>query len=214
MPELVTDGDRRLIVAGRFRLAFRWTGDRWDHGIEDLARDRSTHRVLAWSLEGDPGRDDPARVVSPAYQQLQFQEDGSTLQALLVGQSGPHHFSAVFAVDEIPDPDVPGRPHAVRPHRVTIRVDVADRCRGPVEALGATYTVDARSDDLIDANPTVAAWDFGPDRLTFAAVEPAQVSLAEAGRRATQIQALAGRSEGASTRRFLYSWQWEPDLRR
>ena len=146
--------------------------------------------------------------------QLQFQRDGSTLQALLVGQSGPHHFSAVFAFDEIPDRDVPGRPLAEGSPRLLIRVDVADRSRGPVESLGATYTVDARSDDLVDAGPTVAAWGFGPDRLTFAAVGPAHVSLAEAGRRATRIQALAGTLEGASTRRFVYSWQWEPDLRR
>ena len=74
---------------------------------------------------------------------------------------------------------------------MSIKVDVADRCRGPIEALASTYTVDARSDDLIDASPSIAAWELWPDRLTFAATEPAQVSLAEAGRRATQIQALA-----------------------
>ena len=197
MPELVHDGDRRLIVAGRLRLAFRWTGERWDHDLEAHPRDHAGHRILAWSVEGDPDRDDPARVVSPAYQQLQFQEDGPTLQALLVGQSGPHHFSAVFAVEE-------------GPNRVVIKVDVADRCRGPVEALAATYTVDARSDDLVDASPSAAAWDFGPDRLTFAATEPASVSLAEAGRRATRIQALAGPGQGSATRRFFYHWRWEP----
>jgi hypothetical protein len=213
MPELVLDGDRRLIVAGRFRLAFRWSGDRWDHGLEDQARGQDRHRVLAWSVEGDPDRDDPTRVVSPVYQQLEFQNDGAILQALLVGQSGPHHFSAAFSVEERDESESPDWPHESKPHTVSIKVDVADRCRGAVEALSATYTVDARSDDLIDAGPSVAAWDLGQDRLTFAAIEPASVSLAEAGRRATLIQALAGPGQGSATRRFLYVWEWDPDIR-
>ena len=205
-----------MIVAGAFRLAFLWTGARWVHSLEHRARGASSHRVLAASAEGDPDRDDPARVVSPAYQDIQFQEDGATTQALLVGQSGPHHFSAVFAVERRSrapglgwlHPDPPGE-------EVHVRVDVADRCRAPIEALAASYTVDATSSDLIDARPTVVAWDLGPNRLTFATDYggPTQVAWAEAGRRATRIQALAGLDPAAATYRFQYLWHWDPDIR-
>jgi len=209
MLELVTDGDTRSIVAGGLRLAFRWTGDRWEHALERRQPGEARPLVVARTIEGDPDRDDPARVVSPTYQQLEFQGDGATRQALLVGQSGPHHFSAVFAVEEVPRDDRPGASRVI-----IIRVDVADRCRTPVEALACTYLVDAVSDDLVDAGPSLIAWDLGPDRLTFAATEPARVALAEGGRRATQVQALAGPAPGSSTRRCLYSWRWSPDSRR
>ena len=228
MLELVNDGDRRAIVAGRLRLAFDWTGDRWVHSLEVQKRDSTASRVIARSVEGDssgplgprlpdvsllvivrsvegdPDRDEPSRVVSPAYQQLEFQGDGLRLQALLVGQSGPHHFSAVFTVEErTPGPSP----------EILIKVDVADRCRGPVDALAATYTVAAPADDLLQAASTIANWIMGPDRLSFVATEPARVCLAEAGRRATHVQALADLAGPATaTRRFLYLWLWEDSV--
>jgi hypothetical protein len=215
MPELVIDGDRRMIVAGAFRLAFSWTGERWAHSLEHRGRDETSHRVLAISVEGDPERDDPARVVSPTFQDLQFQEDGSTIQALLVGQSGPHHFSAVFSVEQRFQGEGHGWPYADPPYEIHIKVDVADRCRSPIEALASTYTVDATSSDLIDARPTVAAWDLGANRLTFATDYggPTQVAWAEAGRRATLVQALAGLDRAGATHRFQYLWHWNPDIR-
>jgi hypothetical protein len=197
MPIACESGDSRSIEAGDFRLVFRWLGHSWTHWIEFGGQ----LRVLALALEGDPDRDHPARVVSPAYQQIHFQAEGSTWQALLVGQSGPHHFSAVFDFEDR------------EPGEVRIGVDIADRCRGPIEALASTYTVDARSDELVDASPSRAAWDFGPGRLTFAATSPAQVALAEAGRRATQIQALAGLDSGLATHRLAYTWHWNPNIR-
>ena len=196
MPELHENGDAKAIVAGDLRLAFRWTGERWVHRLELQERDQVIPRVLAASVEGDPDRDDPTRVVSPAYQQLHFQEDGRSMQALLVGQSGPHHFSAVFTLVEEIFGDV------------SIHVDVADRCRGPVEAFASTYAVNARSDELADASPIKASWNFGPDCLAFVARPPAQVAVAEAGRLATSIQALAGPDPGSATRRLLYDWHW------
>jgi hypothetical protein len=197
MPELVEDGDRRLIVAGRFRLVFLWSSDRWVHTLELGDTGEMSPRVLAVSLESDPKFEEPTRVVSPTYQDLQFQDAGDDLQALLVGQAGPHHFSAVFTIEERPGGDV------------SIDVDVADRCRGLVEALATTYTIDARSEELVDADSFGAAWDFEPGRLTFAVVPPARFALAEAGRRATQIQALADSGSRSATRRFRYQWHWQ-----
>jgi hypothetical protein len=209
MPNSCRLGDRQWIVVKDYQLLFKWKGDRWVHSLEHIL-DTGHNRTLARSVEGDPSRDDPSRVVSPVYQQLHFQTVGSTHQALLVGQSGPHHFSAVFSVDQRFRAGKTDGPD----YEIIIKVDVADRCRGPVEALASTYTVDARSDDLVDANPFLAIWNMGPNRLTFAAIEPARVSLAEAGRRATQIQALAGHSEGSPTNRFVYYWLWDSDLTR
>ena len=206
-----------MIVAGAFRLAFTWLGDRWVHSLEFQGPNVPSHRVLAISVEGDPDRDDPARVVSPAYQDLQFQEAGSTWQALLVGQSGPHHFSAVFEVEQRFPAEVPDQTRPGRPQEVFVRVDVADRCRSAVQALASTYTVDASSSELVDAQPTIAAWDLGPHQLTVVSTRawgPTELAIAEAGRRATQVQAFVRLDPTDVTHRFQYLWHWDQDLRR
>jgi hypothetical protein len=215
MPELIVDGDRRLIVAGAFRLVFSWAGERWVHSLEHQGRGAASHRVLALSTEGDPDRDDPTRVVSPTYQDLQFQEDGAKIQALLVGQSGPHHFSAVFDVEQRFPHAVTGWPYADPSHDILIKVDVADRCRGPIEALASTYTVDANSSDMIIAAQNIVEWDIGVNRLGLVTDHggPTQVAWAEAGRRATRVQALASIDRAKATQRFQYLWHWDPDLR-
>ena len=192
MPELVTDGDCRAIVARTLRLAFRWTGDRWAHALELPGGDPLP---IVRSLEGDPDRDHSARVVSPAYQQLEFQERGATWQALLVGQSGPHHFSAVFELTEAAD-------------AVEVAVDVADRCRAPIEALACTYLIEALSGDLIDAGPTGVAWSLATGRLDFRTTDPAHTQLAEAGRRASRVQANFALLPGVQTHRGAYQWRW------
>ncbi|HEV3120292.1 MAG TPA: hypothetical protein VGY53_00245, partial [Isosphaeraceae bacterium] len=72
-------------------LGFLWTGDRWAHFLE-LGAFPHPLRV-AETVEADPLAEDPRRVVSPAYQQIQFQQDPRDFYALLVGQAGAHHFS-------------------------------------------------------------------------------------------------------------------------
>ena len=194
MMELVVDGDRRSIVTPNLRLALRWHEDRWLHAVE-VGPSRTP---VAWPIEGDPERDDPARVVSPAYQQLEFQERGGGHQALLVGQSGPHHFSAVFTVKD-------------RDDEAEVEVDVADRCRSPVEALACTYFVDLVSGDLIGADTDRIEWGIPGGRLTFEALGPTRAQLSEAGRRATRVQATASLVAGAYTHRCFYRWRWSPD---
>ena len=213
MPELVIDGDRRMIVAGAFRLAFTWTGDRWTHALEHLGQGASAHRTLALSFEGDADRDDLERVVSPAYQDLQFQESEAGVMALLVGQSGPHHFSAVFEVSEPTVANVIGRDPLEPEYNVTIKVDVADRCRVPVRSLASTYVVEAQSGDL-DANSdsSVVSWKLESDDLAFAPKAPALASFAEAGRRATRVQACVSPEPGSSTHRLIYHWVWRQNL--
>ncbi len=218
MPEIDLAEDHQAIVAGAFRLVFRRAGDRWTHDLERRVRGEPAFATFARSFEGDPDRDDPEIVVSPAYQQITLQEAGpGTIQALLVGQSGPHHFSAVFEFTReiLPRPD--DWPHAEEPGRVRIKVDVADRCRSSVRALAATYRLAATSGDLAESStasgPIGMAWDLGPDRLAFAAAEPARVAFAEDGRRGTRVQAVAALRPAESTHRWTYDWAWEPDAR-
>ena len=182
------------IGAGPFRLAFTWDGVRWSHALTFEGR------LLASSLEMEPERDDPARLISPAYQQFSHQEGGGGVQALLVGQWGPHHCSGVFTC-EFQNPGI------------SIAVDVAVRTRGVIEALAATYLVQRTSSDLRDANPLLMVWELEghkPSRLRFEARAPAGVCLAEGGRQATRIQASGRIEPDSSTQRLYYCWQWFP----
>ena len=127
----------------------------------------------------------------------------ASVQALLVGQSGPHHFSAVFTVAER------GR------RRSSIEVDVADRCRAPVEALASTYLVDARVRATWSTpSPTGIAWDLDARR-------PARASRPTRRRERRRWPRPAGGPRGS--RRMaadrpgrsrpigcVYRWRWTP----
>ena len=193
MPSIAETNSGHTILAGPIALGFQWDGIRWSHNLafED--------RLIASSLEMDPERDDPHRVVSPAYQQFSHQFQGNTLQALLVGQWGHHHSSAVFTV-------------ALEDDGVSVTVDLAVRSRQGIEALAATYLVQFTSSHLMDASQSAVVWELDgqpSSRLRFEAREPGIVSLAEGGRQATTIQALARLENGASTQRLFYEWHWQ-----
>jgi hypothetical protein len=200
MPQLVEDGDRRLIVAGGLRLVFEWSGDRWLHSLEARIHDGS-YQVIAKALNLSAERDEPSRVFSPTFQDLQFQEHGSGLQALLVGQAGPHHFSAVFSVENDRKPDYDS-------YDLLIRIDIADRCRSQVEALASTYVLSADTAELFDAGPNIAAWRCGLGLLCLHPIAPARVTRAEAGRLASQFQIFTTPEAVSSTHRLIYHWLW------
>lgn len=184
--------DTLTVSAPPVRLAFHWDGLRWTHGL-DLGAG-----PVAVSVEFEPGRDDPARAVSPAYQQASLQEEPGAARVLLVGQWGPHHGSAVFSVRD-------------EPGGVAVEADVAVRSRGGLLALAATYTVDRASGDLLDADPAAIVWSLDEcpgGRLSFEAVGAARVGLAEAGRRLTRVQAGGEVVADASTHRLVYRWRW------
>jgi hypothetical protein len=183
-------GDRHTVVTPRLRLTFQWAGDRWSHTLE------WTGPAIVRSVESDPQReyDEPALVISPAYQQVGFQKNDASVQALLVGQAGSHHFSAAFTVQE-------------SPRETIVEVDVADRCREPVEALACTYTVGLTSSELVDADSSRIVWECTGGRITLEAAEPrALLTLAEAGRGATRVQAAASIRPGTATHRWAYRW--------
>lgn len=184
--------DTLTVSAPPVRLTFRWDGRRWAHGL-DLGGG-----PVAASVEFEPGRDDPARAVSPAYQQASLQEEPDLARVLLVGQWGPHHGSAVFTVRD-------------EPGGVAVEADVAVRSRAGLLALAATYTVNRASGDLIDADPAAIFWSMDDPpggRLSFEAVAASWVGLAEAGRRLTRVQAGSEVVPGASTHRLVYRWRW------
>ena len=201
MAQIVQTDDAISIASPPIRLAFRWDGRRWSHAIE------AGGRPVAASLEWEPGRDDPAPVVSPTYQQAGCQDGPAGAQAMLVGQWGAHHGSAVFTVAD----DATG---------VVVEVDVAVRSRAALDALSSTYTVDRSSSDLVDAGPASVVWtldDPPGGRLRFETGGPElgtfRVGLAEAGRRLTRVQAGADIAPGSATQRLVYRWRWLRDPR-
>lgn len=192
----------RAIVAPSLRLVFRWGGDRWTHSL-DVEDGPTGWRPIARTFEMDADGDDPARVASPAFQQLQFQRGGEGVYALVVGQAGPHHFSAAFFVAESGG-------------GAAVEVDVADRCRGPVAGLASTYRVDLPLVDVIDADVDRVVWSVGggSGRLEFAAWGMpgvrARIAIGEAGRGTALVQAFAGLEAEQATRVWRYRWQWSP----
>ncbi len=197
--------DRCSIVASGLRLIFATLGARWTHALtigDGAGRDLLE---VACAAESDPDRSDPARVVSPSYQEVQPQAFDGGVRMLLTGMSVPHHFSAVVTARRNGDGPVAG---------VVIEVDVADRCRAPIAVLAATYLVRLGSGTLLDAGPDRVIWGGGPlgqGRLEFTTEGgPDTVALAEAGRQAARVQALARLQPTTFTQRLLYQWRWTP----
>jgi hypothetical protein len=189
--------DRAVMSAPGFQVTFVRNGARWTHRLEL----DGVEVVLA--VENDSDRDDPARVVSPVYQEVQHHRllDGPGLCGLLTGQLAQHHFSAsVKLFRDVEQPD-----------RLVVDIDVADRCRAPVESLAATYLVRLDSGALADASPRMIAWNpFDPSRarLELDVESPSVLALAEADRHATSVQALAVIRPGTFTHRLRYRWFW------
>jgi hypothetical protein len=175
--------------ANPLRLVFGWDGARWCHRLEAGGR-----RVCS-SLESDPNLTDPEVIVSPAYQQEIVQETHAGPRVLLVGQSGPHHFSAVFEV---------ARDRAA----VHIGVDVAVKSPTPPRSLAATYEVDLGSGNLRDGGDTFADWSLDGSSAGFLRFESERVALASVGRGAIREQALALIDPTKPTQRLRYQWKW------
>jgi hypothetical protein len=199
----VTGEDFRVLLTRGLRVAFSRDGDRWSHLLStEQGYSLLPTVVLAATLEGNPTRDDPGRVVSPTYQEVQPHIDDSGFHMLMTGLSFPHHFSAV----------VTARGDGAS---TVVEVDIADRCRAPIEVLAATYLVPLVSSNLVDASAERIVWGgdaLGGGRLEFTAPGGADVVLAEAGRRASRVQALARLSPTTCTHRLFYAWRWTPPL--
>jgi hypothetical protein len=192
MTEIETTSGQEAIRTHCLTLRFFWVGDHWKHEL--VSTGDSASLPLVWSVEGGASAQEPTRVVSPTYQQID--RAGDVARALLVGQSGPHHFSASFEVEE----------HS---GGVSIAVDVADRCLGPVEALAATYQVEASAGQLDFDDGVILELRHPSARLRFQAEPPAQALADEAGMGVVRLQALAGLDPNSRTHRLRYRWIWE-----
>jgi hypothetical protein len=186
------------VSTARLRIGFAWTGDRWTHRI--LASVGGEWMIVASAHEIDPSPSAPGRVVSPAYQQFHFQRTDAGAFALVVGQSGAHHFAASFQVDD----DAASR----------IRVDVADRVRAPDAALACTYRVHLPPSTVVDASPAHVEWEVaGAGRLVISQAgppdRPGRLVLAELGRSATELQITEDAEPGAPALRCRYAWRIE-----
>jgi hypothetical protein len=196
--------DRRILLAPGLRLEFRRAGEPWTHGLLVGGGAHQRFTLIAAAVEGDPACGDPARIVSPVYQDFQDHPvpEGEGVCALLTGQSTPHHFSAVVTARY----EGPGAGAAVT-------FDVADRCRAPIAVLAATYLVSLDSGALIDAGPQRIVWGgeaLGHGRLEFSTGGAGDLALAEAGRQATRVQAIARLVPTTHTQRLGYTWRWTP----
>ncbi len=191
--------DRTDMCASGLRVAFARTGALWTHSI---LLSGSDGLEIARAVDSDPARDDPGSVVSPVYQEIQHQTAvDPTLCLLLTGTLFKHHFSAVVSLG--PDHD--------RPESLVLDVDVAGRCRTPVENLAATYTVKLDGGAIADAGRNAITWHItgpGEGRLELIAVAPSTLVLAEAGRSATRVQVLADIKPASFTHRLCYRWRW------
>jgi hypothetical protein len=192
--------DRIAMSAGDLAIVFDRTGDRWTHHIE---LDRLALHEFARAVESATESDAPARIASPVYQEIHRHDrpNQEGLCCLLTGLVFQHHFSAVVTLSGA----------ALEPATFVLEFDVADRCRSEVETMAATYLVSLDSSDLADADPHRIVWaggKLGQARLELLAPPPAVLALAEAGRQATRVQAVAPVERATFTHRLRYSWRW------
>jgi hypothetical protein len=198
--------DERISLSGpSWTVRFDRAGDRWTHSLRFDIADHDRAEVVR-AVESQPERDDPARIVSPVYQELHRHETASDktdgICLLLTGRFFQHHFSAAISLFREAD----------SPRFVVLDFDVADRCRSPVASLAATYLVRLGSSELAEGEPQEISWNQGnllPGRLELRCGPPCGLALAEAGNQATRVQALAAIDAATFTHRLRYRWRWE-----
>jgi hypothetical protein len=166
--------------------------------------------AIVWSARfTDPDIDGAqgAWIDDPVYQELVLHEPSGAretgLCALLTGSCFDHHFSAVFSLFRDPE----------TPRSIVLDVDVADRCRGQVEKLAATYFVSQSVScrDTIHATASSAAWQSVSSRsgrLELIAAPPSTLDLSTSSSPGARVQILAEIDKKTHTQRLRYRWRW------
>jgi hypothetical protein len=192
--------DQRIVIAVHsLSLTYQRVRHSWTHSLSLV--DGREERSVVLALESDPDRDHPTRVVSPVFQEAHRHDPEAAVGLLLTGNWFQHHFSAAVSLSVDP----------VAEQGAVFDVDVADRCRSPVEVLAATYILPPDSGALESAGPERIVWQVqgsSPGRLELIASTGTSLAMAEAGRAATQVQILAAIEPGGFTHRLRYQWRW------
>jgi hypothetical protein len=163
--------------------------------------------VERWQLEAasSPAPADQGlngrRIENPVYQGLvPLPREAHGIGALLTGSCFDHHFAAVFSLGR--DRDAPGF--------TRLEIDVADRCRGEVEKLAATYLV-TRADAVIETTSVTAqsvTWALNGGVLELIAIAPAIIGLPSNSGEGMRVQIQAIIDPQTHTQRLHYCWRW------
>jgi hypothetical protein len=194
------EDDRVVLDGPGGSVVFARAGERWTHS---LLLAPCGELAVAQAVESTSDERSAHRVATPVYQDLQRHElaAGSDLCVLLTGRFFQHHFSAAVTL----------RLGSDDPGTQLLEFDIADRCRGVVEMLAATYLVRFDSSALSDAGPQSIVWTTDPSgrqRLELSTEPPGRLVLAEAGRQGTRVQAIAALTRETFTHRLRYQWRW------
>ncbi len=189
-------------------------GNGWDYQLRfEDALAATEVRPIRWLVKSSTAIEDeikpaqPGRIPNPVYQAFVPHElagdRGTGLCALLTGSCFNHHFSAVFSL--FSDPEMPPR--------LIFDVDLADRCRGPVEELAATYIISEKTGSAtsISAGSNRVAWHGaspGDGLLELIAMPPAVIGDPSSFSTATRVQVQARIDPGTHTQRLHYRWRW------
>ena len=190
-------------------------GNGWDHRLRfDDGPPASIPGPPRWlvrpalEIEDEIEPAQSRRIANPVYQAFVPHElahdRGQGLCALLTGSCFDHHFSAVFCL--YTDPEMP--------RCVVFEVDLADRCRGSIDKLAATYLISHAAADSarpIGAGSSVVAWQSaspGDGLLELIAMPPALIGDPTPFSTATRVEVLARIDPSTHTQRLHYRWRW------
>lgn len=182
------------VITPSFHYRFHWMGDHWKQEIVSAGGCQAIPRI--WSIQGLITHHERLVPASPAYQRLEIKKESPVVTvARLHGQTGPNHYSGVFAFEE-------------RPNEVIIDVGVEDRCREPGPMLAATYLIQSSAGRLLPGVSATITWANPETRLVFEAEPPARVEASEAGMGTIRLRALAVPDPSSEIQSLRYRWRW------
>lgn len=195
----------QAIGTSGFKLVFHWVEDRWAHAI--LVGEAPETHLAVRSIEGGVIGYDAREIAEPVYQEVNIGRDGDAAVALLIGQSGRHHFSATFRLVEMGT-------------NISVHADIADRQTRPLpepRPLACTYVVESPPNCIEESSHKFVRWSCShpAGRLVIAAADSMPTSTIvltdDAGPDACLVRPIARFDLEATTQRSRFTWTWEPD---
>lgn len=211
-PDETTAPPTERIATSRLAVDFVFHNDRYIHEIALV--DSGKRLVLARSAEPSAGRETDGAIPRqndgsdvPVHQEAHFPRSDPGRTALLVGQSGVHHYS--LSIHLIEDENR---------RRARIEFDHADRlARIPTEGLrdlSVLYFINLPIVDASEVETERVRWITREPSgvLTIETLReadrPTRIVVAEAGRRGAWIE-IAPHPTTDAGRRCRYVWTWE-----